>query len=117
MNMPNTNATQKEEVNEQHQNVTKPVMKRNPTTLSTIHQETPRTITQPRVVSVYHDDNHELVQLFDEIISVQQPWQSTTPCYNLSKTNASTPIATSIGFQNHPPNTNINLVPTNLEME
>jgi len=37
--------------------------------------------------------------------------------YNLSKTVASTPITTSASFQNHPPNINISLVPTNLEME
>jgi hypothetical protein len=39
--------------------------------LSTTHQETPRTITQPKVVSVHNDENHELVQLFDEVVSVQ----------------------------------------------
>jgi hypothetical protein len=92
-------------------------MKKNPTMLSTTHQKTPWTITQPRAVSVYHDDNHELVQLFDEVVFVQQPWWSTTPRYNLSKSNASTPIVTFVGFQNHPPNTNINLIPTNSEME
>jgi hypothetical protein len=27
--------------------------------LSTIHQLTPRTITQPKAMNVYHDDNHE----------------------------------------------------------
>jgi hypothetical protein len=67
-------------------------------------------------VSVYHDDNREPIQLFDEVVFAWQPWQSITPCYNLPKTSASTPIATSIGFENHP-NTNINLVPINLEME
>jgi hypothetical protein len=68
-------------------------------------------------MNVYHDDNHELVQPFDEIISTRQPWRSTTPCYNLPTTDASTPIATYVGFQNHPPNTNINLVPINFKME
>jgi hypothetical protein len=67
-------------------------------------------------VNVYHDDNHEPIQPFDEVVFAQQPWQSTTPGYDLLRTGASTPI-TSIGFQHQPPHTNINLVPTNLEME
>jgi hypothetical protein len=41
VNAPNMNATQKGEVNEQHKNVAKLVVQRNPTTLSTIHQKTP----------------------------------------------------------------------------
>jgi hypothetical protein len=68
-------------------------------------------------MNLYYDDNHELVQLFDEIVSAQQPRWYATPCYNLPITSAFTPIATSIGFQNHPPSININLVPTNLKME
>jgi hypothetical protein len=36
--------------------------------LSTIHQETPQTTTQPMVVSVHHDDNHEPVQPFYEVL-------------------------------------------------
>ncbi len=47
VNALNTNVAQREEVNEQHQNVTKLIMQRNLTMLSTIHQETPRTIIQP----------------------------------------------------------------------
>jgi hypothetical protein len=38
---------------------------------STTHQETPQTIAQPRVMNVYNDDNHELVQPFDEVVFVQ----------------------------------------------
>jgi len=60
---------------------------------------------------------HELVQLFDETISTQQLWQFATLGYHLPKTHAPTPIATFIGFENQPPNIDINLVPTNLEME
>jgi hypothetical protein len=45
------------------------------------------------------------------------PWQFATLGYYLPKINVPTPIATSIGFQNQPLITNINLVPTNLEME
>jgi len=85
--------------------------------LSTTHQETPRTITQPRVLNVHNDDTHEHVQLFDEVIFVQQPWRSATPSYNLPKIDASPPITTFVGFQNQPSHTNIHLVPTNLEME
>jgi hypothetical protein len=44
-------------------------------------------------------------------------WQSTTPCYNLPKTGAFTPITTYVGFQNQSPYTNIHLVSTNSEME
>jgi hypothetical protein len=69
------------------------------------------------VVNVHNDDNHEPIQSFDEVVSVQQPWQSTTPSYNRPITDASTPIITSIGFQNQPSHTNIHLVPTNSEME
>jgi hypothetical protein len=65
--------------------------------LSTTHQETPQTITQPQVVNVYHDDNHELVQSFDEVVSTRQPWQSTILGYNLPITEASTPITTFVG--------------------
>jgi hypothetical protein len=50
------------------------------------------------VVNVHNDDNHEPIQPFDEVVYVQQPWQSATPGYNLHKTCASTPIITSIGF-------------------
>ncbi len=66
---------------------------------------------------VYHDDNHEPVQPFDEVVFVQQPCSSTTPCHNLPKTSGSTPIITSTSFQNQPTHTNIHLVPTNLEIE
>jgi hypothetical protein len=45
-------------------------------------------------VSVHNDDNHELVQLFDEVVCVQQLWRSTTLGYNLPKTGASTLITT-----------------------
>jgi hypothetical protein len=65
------------------------------------------------MLNVHNDDNHELVQPFDEVIYVQQPWQSTTPCYNLPKSGAFTPIKTFVGFQNQPSHTNIHLVPTN----
>ncbi len=69
------------------------------------------------MVSVHNDDNHELAQLFDEVIFIQQPWRATTPCYNLRKIDASTPITTLASFQNQPSHINIHLVPTNLEME
>ncbi len=41
--------------------------------LSTIHRETPQTITQPKIVNVHNDDNHEPIQPFDEVIYVRQP--------------------------------------------
>jgi hypothetical protein len=68
-------------------------------------------------MNVYHDDNHELIQLLNEVVSTWQPWRYATPRYNLPRISASTPFTTSIGFQNYPPNTNINLVPTNSKME
>jgi hypothetical protein len=68
-------------------------------------------------MNVFHDDNHELVQLFDEVVFVQQPRRSTTPCYNLPRICASTPITTSVGFRNQPPYTNIHLVSINSKME
>ncbi len=61
-------------------------------------------------MNVYHDDNHELVQPFDEVVSARQPWQSATPSNNLPKIDAFTPITTAINFQNQPLHTNINLV-------
>jgi hypothetical protein len=48
--------------------VAEAIVKTDPTTLSTIHQETPRTTTQPRVVNVHNGDNHEPIQPFDEVI-------------------------------------------------
>jgi hypothetical protein len=36
-------------------------MQKKPTTFSITHQETPQSTTQPWAMSVYHDDNHELV--------------------------------------------------------
>jgi hypothetical protein len=68
-------------------------------------------------MNVYHDDSHEPIQPFDEIVSVWQPWQFVTQGNNLPKTDASTQITTSVGFQNQPPYTNIHLVPTNSKME
>jgi hypothetical protein len=68
VNAPNTNATQRREVNEQHQNVVESIMQRDLTMLSTTHQETRRTITQPHAMNVHHDDNHEPIQLFDEVV-------------------------------------------------
>jgi hypothetical protein len=38
---PNMDATQRGEINDQHQNVAELIMQRDPTMLSTIHQETP----------------------------------------------------------------------------
>ncbi len=67
------------------------------------------------MVNAHNDDNHELVQLFDEVLSVQQPWQFVTLGYNILETNASTPIITFAGFQNQPSHTNIHLVPTNFD--
>jgi hypothetical protein len=84
---------------------------------STTHQTTPETSTQPWVVNVHHDDNHELVQPFDEVVFARQPWRSTTLGYYLPIIDAPTPIVIFTSFQNQPPNTNMNLVPTNSEME
>ncbi len=50
----------------------------------------------------HNDDNHEHVQPFDEVVFVQQPWRSTTPSYNLPKTDAYAPVITFVGFQNQP---------------
>jgi hypothetical protein len=117
VNAPNTNATHRGEVNEQHQNVAKSIVERDLVVVPTTHQKTPQTITQSEVVNVHNDDNHEHVQPLDEVISVQQPWRSTTLGYNLPRISASTPITTFAGFQNQASHTNIHLVSTNLEME
>jgi hypothetical protein len=74
VNAPNTDVAQRGEVNEKHQNVVNSVVQKEPVTFSTTHQETPRTITQLRLANVHNHDNHEHVQSFDEVISVQQPW-------------------------------------------
>ncbi len=68
-------------------------------------------------MNVYHDDNREPIQSFDEVVSTQQPWWFATLNYNLPITNGSTPITTVASFQNQPLHTNINLVPTNSELE
>jgi hypothetical protein len=41
VNAPNMDAAQKGEVNEQHQNVAKPIMRKDLASISTTHQETP----------------------------------------------------------------------------
>jgi hypothetical protein len=46
MNAANMDVTQRGEISEQHQNVAKPVVQKNLVVFSTIHQETPQTITQ-----------------------------------------------------------------------
>jgi hypothetical protein len=84
---------------------------------SSTHQETPQITTQLKVVNVHYDDNHEPVQPFDEVVSVQQPWQSPTPSYNIFRIDAFTLITTSPSFQNQPSHTNIHLVPINSKME
>jgi hypothetical protein len=61
VNVPTTDATHRAKANEPHQNATEPTVQRDLATLSTIPQETPPTSTQPQTMSVYHDDNHELV--------------------------------------------------------
>jgi len=67
-------------------------------------------------VNVHNDEHHEPVQLFDEVVFIQQTWQSATPSYNLLKIGAFTLITTSTSFQtNH--HINVHLIPTNLEME
>ncbi len=117
MTAPNRIVAQRGKVNEQHQNVAKLVVQKNLAIFLATHQETPRTTTQPRVVIiVYHDDNHEPIQPFDEVVSIQQPWSFVTPSYNLRITGASTPI-TFVVFQNQPPYINIHLIPTNSDME
>jgi hypothetical protein len=68
-------------------------------------------------VNVHHDDNHEFIQPFDEIVSIKQPWQSATPSYYLPISGAPTPIVIYVGFQNQPLTTNVNLVPTNLKVQ
>jgi hypothetical protein len=61
VNAPNTNATHRGEVNEQHQNVAKLIVERDLVVVPTTHQKTPQTITQSEVVNVHNDDNHEHV--------------------------------------------------------
>jgi hypothetical protein len=47
MNAPNIDVAHTLEANEQHQAVVEPVMQRETTNTSTIHQVTPQTSTQP----------------------------------------------------------------------
>jgi hypothetical protein len=56
-------------------------------------------------VNVYHDDNHEPIQPFDEVVFARQAWQFATPDYNLLRIGAFTPITTSVGFQHQPHHT------------
>jgi hypothetical protein len=64
--------------------------------LSTTHQ-TPQTSTQPKVMSVH---NGAPIQLFDEVVSIRQPWRSITPSYYLPRKGTPTSIVTFVGFQN-----------------
>jgi hypothetical protein len=59
VNALNMDVAQRGKVNEQHQNATKQVVHKDLAVLSTIHQATPQTSTQPQVMIVHHDDNHE----------------------------------------------------------
>jgi hypothetical protein len=43
-------------------------VQKDPTMFLTTHQETPQKITQRHAMSVHHDDNHEPIQPFDEIV-------------------------------------------------
>ncbi len=52
------------------------------------------------MVNVHNDDNHEPIQSFHEVVSIQQPWRSATLGYNLPKIGVFTPIITSPSFQN-----------------
>jgi hypothetical protein len=45
VNAPDMDVTHRGKINEQHQNVAKPVMYSDPTTLSTTNQETPNNIS------------------------------------------------------------------------
>jgi hypothetical protein len=47
MNAPNIDAAHRIEANEQHQVVAEPVMQKETTSISTTHQVTPQTLTQP----------------------------------------------------------------------
>jgi hypothetical protein len=91
-------------------------VQRDPVTLSTIHQTT-QTSTQPKVVNVHNGENHGPIQPFDEVVFTQQPWRFATHGYYLPGTSAPIRIRTFASFQNQPLNTNINLVPINLELE
>jgi hypothetical protein len=47
-------------------------------------------------MSIHSGDNNEIVQLFNEVVSTRQPWQSSS--YNLPIIGAPTLIATFAGF-------------------
>jgi hypothetical protein len=91
-------------------------VQRDPVALSTTHQTT-QTSTHPKVVNVHNGENHGPIQPFDEVVFAQQPWQSTTHGYYLPGIGAPIRIGTFASFQNQLLNTNITLVPTNLELE
>lgn len=67
VNVSNVNVAQKENDFEWHQNETTQVVQRNQAVLSNTHQ-TPQISTQQRAVNVQNGDNHEHVQLFDEVV-------------------------------------------------
>ncbi len=81
------------------------------------HSPNNTTSTQPKVVNVQNGENHGPIQPIDEVFFALQPWRFATPCYYLPRTSAPTRIATFASLQNQSLNTNINLVPTNLEIE
>ncbi len=92
MNAPNIDAIHRVKANEQHQVVTKLAMQKETTSTSTTHQVTPQTLTQLLVVSVQCGGNHELIQQFDEGVSIQQQWHLTTPIYFILIIGVPTPI-------------------------
>jgi hypothetical protein len=116
MNASNVHVAQRGEVNEQHQNVAKHIVQRDPIVLYTTHQ-TPQTSTQSKVVNVHNVGNHEPIEPFDKVVSIRQPRRSTTLYYYIPKRGSPRLVTTSIVFKTNHQTPRINLVPTNLEME
>jgi hypothetical protein len=117
VNAPNMDVTQWVQTNDQHQNVTKLIMPRDPTIPLNSHQMTPQTSTQQRAMNIHNGGNNEHVQQFDEVVLGQQQWQFVTFGYFIPKTNVPTPTIIFVGLQNNQPNPNIDLVTIGLEME
>ncbi len=79
-------------------------------TFMLLFTRSPNNILQLWAINTHDGGNHEHVQQFDEIVSTQQQWQSTTPSYFIPKTNVLTPTIIYVSLQNQQPNPNFDLV-------
>jgi hypothetical protein len=66
-------------------------------------------------MNTHKGGNHEPIQQFDEVVSIQQQWSSTTLGYFIPITCVPAPTIIFDGLQNPQPSPNMDLVPMDSE--